>query len=256
MVEIQGPDDDSPPGRSLTPPPSPEDHARLDLDGKVTSLAYAFDAMRRQMDATTERTARIEGVISALMSSLDNLRGDNRDLAARTEQRVLRGLEFLDARLAHSQGSGQGSEHLNQAVETLQSRLAALEDRMARGLELIRDQGDKLAETAETLHRLENRLSQDSHGTETVLESVIQSTERSTKTLDQLIAGLERMDARVSHQVSSSEYALHGTLAELERRLTEQVSEAVRSIEARVRQREETLVRLMVGGGIERPEDR
>ncbi|MBW3591159.1 MAG: hypothetical protein KY393_04845, partial [Actinobacteria bacterium] len=107
MVEIQGPNDDSPPGRGLAPSTSSDEHSRLDLDGRLTSLAYALDGMRRQMDATTERTARIEGVISALFGALESLRGDYRDLTGRTEQRVLRGLEFLDSRLAHSRESGR-----------------------------------------------------------------------------------------------------------------------------------------------------
>lgn len=446
MVEIQGPDDDNRPGRSLAPPPSPEDQTRLDLDGKITSLAYALDAVRRQADATTERTARIEGVVSALLGALESLRGDQHDLTARTEQRVLRGLEFLDSRLAQSRDSGRLAEDLvtvlsdtiGNAVDTLRSQVttstARLEERLAetgagqtveaalraqgdeasrsishlsdklllavenlksesassaarlelklsedsktsqsvRGL--VRKHSEKLTESVDSLRaeqagaleelkgrltdldrsvaaasaaaaeanersteareqlaaglrRLEDRVSgqveaalaqmhesiaallhgqtlaaeesvrkveaalaaaaeseqttarstaafQHSHTQalrnledklnsveQTVLEhlegagrSAVQSAERSDKTLDQLITALERMDSRFSHQVSSSEYALHGTLADLERKITEQVSEAVQGIDARVRQREEALVRLIVAGGLEGPD--
>lgn len=509
MVEIQGPDDDSQPGSGLAPTTSSDERNRLDLEGRLTSLAYGLDGMRRQMDATTERTARIEGVISALFGALESLRGDYRDLTGRTEQRVLRGLEFLDSRLAHSRESArlpqdaattlsdaianavdtlrsqvtnstarleaklgevgsnqsveaiiraQGDEAAHaaqrlesladglwtahaqqaQAVETLKSKLSDLEQgavrdfekldsRMARSedagrgtresvvalsdkltsaiddlksesaagiarlelklaeesrttestRDLIRDHSDtlaassaklqemhakalqefegKLAEAEESLgarieavgriaadaneqsddvgeqlvsrlQHSEARLSRQIEAAAKALESVqsllrgqsiadeetvrrieealaaaaerdesraqftaaiqeqqelnlravedklenvektilrhldgtgrdsIQSAERSTKTLEALIAGLERLDSRFSHQVGSSEHALHGALAELERRLTQQVSEAVQSIEARFRQREETLVRLIVGGGLETPE--
>lgn len=444
MVEIQGPDDDDRPGRSLAPPHSPEDQSRLDLDGKLTSLAYALEAIRRQADATTERTARIEGVVSALLGTLESLRGDQHDLTARTEQRVLRGLEFLDSRLAQSTDSGRLAEDLvtvlsdtiGNAVDTLRSQLttstARLEERLvetgagptveaalraqgdeaarsishlsdklllalenlksesvastarlelkvseeSKGNQSVRGLVDKhskeLAESVDSLRadqtglleeirgrltelersvaaarasaeeanerstetrtqlaaglqRLEDRVSghvetilaqmheriatlldglateesvrkidaalaaaaesgdttsrsaadfqrnqtqalrnlEDKlHGVEqTVVEhlegagrSAAQSAERSDKTLDQLITALERMDGRFSHQVSSSEYALHGALADLERKITELVSEAVQGIEARVRQREEALVRLIVAGGLEGPD--
>ncbi|MEX2587209.1 MAG: hypothetical protein WD602_04350 [Actinomycetota bacterium] len=390
MVEIQEPEEGAPPGRSLAPTPSPEELSHLDLRDKLTSVAYALDALRRQADATTERTARTEGVVSALLGALESLRGDQHDLTSRTEQRVLRGLEFLDSRLAQSRDSGRLVEDLSDrftsAVEDLKgetaSSTARLELRLAEESKaaestrnLIREHRDKLAESADALHasqaealqelkkqladtnkslserieavsesaarageesgeareqivsglqRLAERLSdridssaaQTQHNfadqlrdqgvdTEEALrrieaelaaaaereESTAQSTtafqrdqqhalrametrlqdiqqtilkqldgsgraaaqaaEQSAKTLDQLIAALERMDGRFSHQVSSAEYALQGTLAEVERRLTAQVADAMQGIEARLRQREETLVRLIVAGSLE-----
>lgn len=232
MVEIQGPDGSEGSRRSLAPlrPAGQEDEP--DLQSRISSLAIALDLVRRQMDVTTERTARIEGVVSALLGALDGWRSDFRDLSNRTEQRLLRGLEFLDSRIPHLETDETGQDTISGLSERLSASVES-QSVALRGIEA------KLEEVGKEISRQ----------LEIASRTASQDAERLAKILDQLITGLDRLDTRLSRQVGSSEYALQGSVAEVERKISQRMEEVLATIEARYRKREETLVRLILTKG-------
>lgn len=316
MVDIQGPGDSEQAGHSLAPARWSGDRGPVDLESRVTSVAFALDSIRRHIDVLSERTARTEGVASALFGAVEAFRTDLRDLTGRIEQRIVRALEYLDTRISRAQDSEKYSttalsdlaETLLKTTDVIRDQVASSTSRLEARLEVpagrpsldaslqhheaelarIWDEVTRIGEQLDTLvgqlpdwHKhseaqqatqnqiaavekgmqnrseaLEARLEETRQSIKREVQDVVRASDREAQiteeTVDKLVASLERLDSRLSRQVSSSEYALQGSVADLERKLSEQISEALVGIEARFRQREETLVRLIIAGGSDR----
>lgn len=92
------------PEASRTPaPPQRIDSDYGRLEEKLSSLASAVRRWERELENSSSRSTRLEGAFTVLLSSLEGWKSDIREVASRTESRVLRGLEVIDSRISRVQ---------------------------------------------------------------------------------------------------------------------------------------------------------
>jgi hypothetical protein len=129
-IRTPGPGDPAP-SRALTPPSRPESNGSYDrLEEKLTALAATMSRWQRDLDSATNRATRLEGAFSVLLSSLEGWKSDIREVAGRTEARVLRGLEVIDARITKTVPAKvePDTRKLDEAVQALHGTIAKLQE--------------------------------------------------------------------------------------------------------------------------------
>lgn len=99
-IRTPGPGDPAP-SRALAPPSRPESNYDR-LEEKLTALAASMNRWQRDLDSANNRATRLEGAFSVLLTSLEGWKSDVREVASRTEARVLRGLEVIDNRITRT----------------------------------------------------------------------------------------------------------------------------------------------------------
>lgn len=96
----------------------------------MTSLVAIMTRWQRDLEAAATRTSRLEGAFSVLLNSLEGWKSDTREVASRTEARVLRGLEVIDSRITHAVPAKvePDTRKLEDAVRALHSEVAKLHE--------------------------------------------------------------------------------------------------------------------------------
>ena len=217
------------PEAGLTPaPPLREDPDYSRLEEKISSLASAVSRWERELESSSSRSTRLEGAFTVLLSSLEGWKSDIREVASRTESRVLRGLEVIDSRISRVQ---PGQSPLDQtevlaAIRKLerdisQLRAASGDDTLHQRLSSI----DKKVSASDT--ELSGRLAASFEILERRLSSIEQrlstpDSDLSTRITGSFDALVERLNA-IELRLATPDAGLAGRIAAsfevLERRL-------------------------------------
>lgn len=115
-------------------PLSGRDRSYHELEERLSSLAANVSHWQRDLEEAAGRASRLEGAFSVLISSLEGFKSDLREVASRTEMRVLRGLELIDSRITHVRPQVDTSGLTGQ-IEQLAAGLAARLDRLSNRLD-------------------------------------------------------------------------------------------------------------------------
>jgi chromosome segregation ATPase len=100
------------------------------LEEKLTSLVAIMTRWQRDLEAAANRASRLEGAFSVLLNSLEGWKSDTREVASRTEARVLKGLEVIDSRITHAVPAKvePDTRKLEDAVRELHAEVAKLHE--------------------------------------------------------------------------------------------------------------------------------
>lgn len=154
-------------------PLSGRDRSYHELEERLSSLAANVSHWQRDLEEAAGRASRLEGAFSVLISSLEGFKSDLREVASRTEMRVLRGLELIDSRITHVRPQVDTSGLTGQ-IEQLAAGLAARLDRLSNRLD---DMEHKVSAPAPADDTLPTRVLE---GLEAVLRQLQALEERSS----------------------------------------------------------------------------
>lgn len=219
------------------------DRTRERFIDALESLDARFSARQQ---ATAQRT---EQLILSLTGAVEELKIQSRSEAERNDQTLWEGVGRLEAKVARiEQGGVQTLERLARAVATL--TVAAEEWRaaapgIAQGhTRQMQDALDGLEEAAgwsrqDLAEQLGRSMAALADSVEAWKEQIVHTTARSDEAIQ---TGLIALESRLRNQAHETLAAGIGTLAA-------EFVDQMRDLETRIKQRQEALVRLIVGGG-------
>lgn len=229
------------------------------LESRIASLTAEMDRWQRDLDATVDRSSRLEGAFSVLLKSLDGWRSDVREVAHRTEARVLRGLELIDSRIASLASPFLDPDKRDKQRSELQSRLDRIDDELKKlpresmeGAEgrtaanqqawirsverlwrSLRTLEDKLEENSKVTNQVSERLARAERTIGDAVEQVRAQNASSASHAEKLMMeGMESLDSRFSQNLLAASEKLSASILALTKSLEVNARAAASSAEA------------------------